>query len=281
MFSELGTIMAVLRQGLVALFVLLAGPCFALDSGTASGHYAREGARMEFSHAIAFSQDNAEGLLDNGPRVRVLLSDKDVPVSALYGIAFPPVRTMARNGEVRGVLLEFNPADRTTLQVTVLHRPAEADEFAPSISLANSEGLWKRLDASATRIGGEFEPGDAATDLAFTFSAPVFTDPVQADLRGADAQRCEQIRVLVARAEAIGRGDMAAAYALSSRQSAAQLRALPPALMKQGADSTPLMVRSLKAIQRVVVRRETAVALMSDGSWLSLVLEDGAWKAAD
>jgi hypothetical protein len=40
-------------------------------------------------------------------------------------------------------------------------------------------------------------------------------------------------------------------------------------------------VKELKTIKRVVVRRETAVALMSEGSWSSLVFEDGAWKVAD
>jgi hypothetical protein len=37
----------------------------------------------------------------------------------------------------------------------------------------------------------------------------------------------------------------------------------------------------LKAVQRVVVRAHTAVALMGEGSWSSLVLEDGGWKVAD
>jgi hypothetical protein len=273
--------MQILRWGLAVLALLWAAPGFALDAGTASGHYVRDGQSFTFAHAMALSQDNAEGLLDNGPQVRLLLSDREVPIQALYGIAFPPVRAMAREGAVRGLLLEFDPADRTSLRITVLAKPDDPSEFAPNLSLTNSEGLWKRLEASATRIAGDFQSGDADRDLAFSFSAPVFTDPVQADLKGADAQKSEQVRVLVARAEAIGRGDLPAAMALSSRKSAQALSAMPAEALREARGSMAPFIKELKAIKRVVVRRETAVALMAEGSWSSLVLEDGAWKVAD
>ena len=41
------------------------------------------------------------------------------------------------------------------------------------------------------------------------------------------------------------------------------------------------MVKELKGVKRVVVREQTAVALQGDGRWSSLILEGGAWKAAD
>jgi hypothetical protein len=273
--------MKMLRWGLAVLALLWAGPGFAIDAGTASGHYVRKGQRFEFAHAIALSQDNTEGLLDNGPQVRVLLSDREVPIQALHGVAFPPVRAMARDGEVRGLLLEFDPADRTTLRITVLAKPADPSEFAPNLSLSNSEGLWKRLEASPTRIVGDYRSTDEDRDMAFSFTAPVFTDAVQADLKGAEAQKSEQVRVLIARAEAIGRGDLPAALALSSRKSAKALSAMPAEALKEARGSMAPFVRELKTIKRVVVRRETAVALMAEGSWSSLVFEDGAWKVAD
>lgn len=273
--------MNALRWGLAALVLICAPAAHALDAGTASGHYVREGQRFEFTHAIALSQDNAEGLLDNGPQVRILLSDKDVPIQALHGIAFPPVRAMAREGAVRGLLLEFDPADRTTLRITVLAKPDDPSEFAPNLSLTNSEGLWKRLDASPTRIAGDYQSTDHDRDMAFSFSAPVFTDAVQADLNGAAAQSSEQVRVLIGRAEAIGRGDLPAALALSSKASAQALSAMPAQVLKDARGSMAPFVKELKTIKRVVIRRETAVALMSEGSWSSLVLEDGAWKVAD
>jgi hypothetical protein len=272
--------MIALRSGLVALLLFWATPSLALDPATASGHYVGDEGRIEFSHALALSQDNAEGLLDHGPQIRVLLSDKDVPVAALAGIAFPPVRAMARNGELRGLLLEFNPADRMTLSIGVLAKPDDPQQTLATLSLANTNGVWRRLDVSPTRIVGEYQPSENR-DLAFSFSAPVFTDPVTADLKGAEAQKSEQMRVLIARAEALGRGDTAAALALSSHQAAAALSAVPPEMLKQAAPSMGDLVKELKAVTRVVVRRDSAVAIMSEGGWSSLVLEDGAWKVAD
>jgi hypothetical protein len=267
-----------LTATLALLVAVCAGPAFALDPGTASGHFTRDGVRLNFSHAIALSQDNTEGLLDHGPQVRVLLSAEDVPIAALYGIVFPPVRALARQGKVHGVLLEFDPADKTQLHVTVLVPPKEPGEFAANISLSNSGGVWKKLSANATRIGGDYDAGSDA-DLAFTFSAPVFTDPVQADLKGPAAQASNQVKALLTRAQAVGRGDLPAALAVSSRDSG--LREVPPGQVKEFAKQAPAMIKQIKAIKRVVVRRETAIALMGEGSWSSLVMEDGVWKVAD
>jgi hypothetical protein len=87
--------MRALAAALAGLALVAAAPALALDPGTAAGHYNGDGAKLGFTHAIALAQDDAEGLLDHGPQVRVLLSQEDVPPAALYGIAFPPVRQMA------------------------------------------------------------------------------------------------------------------------------------------------------------------------------------------
>jgi hypothetical protein len=272
--------MIALRLWLAGLILLCAGSACALDLGAASGRYAHDNVRIEVSHAIALMQDNTEGLLDHGPQMRVLLSDRDAPIQALYGIAFPPVRAMARQGGLRGLLLEFDPADRTSLRITVLAKPDDPTEFAPSLSLSNSNGLWRRLTVDAAHVEGEFQSGDDP-GLAFSFSAPVSTDPVTADLKGAAALSSEQVRVLNARAQALGRGDLPAALALTSHQAADQLKAIPPAQLKQASASMPELIKALKGVKRVVVRKASAVAMMPDGAFMSLVFEDGGWKAAD
>jgi hypothetical protein len=164
------------------------------------------------------------------------------------------------------------------MHVTVLAKPEDPGNSLTNVSLSNSQGVFKRLDVNATRIGGDYDGGEDS-DFKFSFSAPVFTDAVQADLRGADAQKSEQLRVLIARAEAIGRGDLPAALALSSQGS--DLRGVPPDVLKQVAGQMPSLIKELKGVKRVVVRRQTAVALQGEGSWSSLVLEDGVWKVAD
>jgi hypothetical protein len=266
------------RSVLAAGLALAASSASAIDPGTAAGHYEADGLKLVFRHAIALSQDNTEGLLDGGPQMRVVLSDAEAPVSALYGLVFPRAMTLAREEKLRGVMLEFSPAAPTAMHVTVLAKPSDPGASLTNISLANTSGVFKRLDVSATRVAGDYVRGEESS-LSFSFSAPVFTDPVQADLRGPDAQKSEQVRVLLARALAVQKGDLPTALALSSQGSG--LRMVTPADLQGAGAMMAEMIRDVKAIKRVVVRRETAVALMSQGSWASFVREDGAWKVAD
>jgi hypothetical protein len=270
--------MSPLRWILAATLALAAAPALALDPGVAAGHYARDGVKIDFSHAVALFQDNTEGLLDSGPQMRVVLSDKEVPVAAVYGLVFPPVIGLARREEVRGVVLEFSPKDPTAMHVTVLAKPADPGASMTNISLSNSSGVLTRLEVSATRVSGDYDGGEDS-DFRFSFSAPVFTDAVVADLKGPAALDSEQVRALLARAQALQRGDLPAALALSSKASG--MNELTPADLKQAKAMMPQLIKEIKAIKRVVVRRETAVALMSQGGWSSLVLEDGVWKVAD
>jgi hypothetical protein len=270
--------MRALAGTIAGLAIAASGPALALDPGTASGHYNGDGAKLIFSHAIAFAQDDTEGLLDHGPQVRVLLSQEDVPIAALYGIAFPPVRKMAQAGQVHGVLLEFSPSDKTMMQVTVLSPPTEPGAFVHSLSLTKTSGLWKKVDVSATRASGDYD-GAGDPDLAFTFSAPVFIDPVQSDLKGAEAQGSEQVKLLIARAQSMARGDLAAAKAMSVKGS--MINDMPPAMLKQAAAEIPAVIKQYRAAKRVVIRKETANVILSEHSWASFVREDGVWKIAD
>ena len=272
--------MTIIRLTVAVLALFCAAQASAADLGAATGHYAKDGVRIDVSHAVALSQDNTEGLLDHGPQVRVLLSDRDIPVEALYGIAFPPVTVMARAGAVRGLLLEFDPADRTSLRITVLDKPDDPTAFNPSLSLMDSNGLWRSLTAQAASIAGDYQASDGS-DLAFSFDAPLSTDPVVADLKGAAAQSSEQVRVLIARAQALARGDLPAALALTTRQAGADLKTMSPADLEPLSASMTELIPQLKAIKRVVVRKHTAVGIMGEGGWSNLVFEDGGWKVAD
>ena len=127
---------------------------------------------------------------------------------------------------------------------------------------------------------GDFQSSDGA-DLAFTFSAPISTDPVVADLKGAAALSSEQVRVLTVRSQALARGDLPAALALTSHQAAADLKTISPAELKPLSASMGELLKALKGVTRVVVRQKSAVAIMPGGDISSLVFEDGGWKVAD
>ena len=275
-----GVTMKPIQGALAALTLLFAAPAWAADPASASGHYDRDATHIVLSHAVALDQDNTEGMLDHGPQVRVLLADREVPVDALYGIVFPPVRAMASRGEVRGLLLEFDPADRTSLHVTILDKPAQAGDLLTSLSLSDSTGLWRSLTRTPGRIAGDFQAKDGA-DVVFSFSVPLATDPVVADLKGAQAQSSDPVKALIGRATALSRGDLPAALALTARAARPDLAAIPPDELKQLSGQAAEMIAAIQAVQRVVVRQHTAAALMGEGSWSSLVFEDGGWKVAD
>jgi hypothetical protein len=259
--------------------LLAARPAWAIDPGVATGGYRGDEGAIDVTRSVALAVDNAEGFGDFNRGLRVVLSDVEVLPSALTGIAFPPVRGLARDGKLRGILLEFDPADRKTLFATVLAKP-EPGYSLGTTTLSDSEGLWTRLDASATRVSGELKP-EVSDHFRFSFSAPVFTNAVTADLSGPAAAASPPVKALIARAEAFNRGDMAAVQALSTPTAAAQMQNLPPEMLKLAKREMPGLMAKLKTPKRVVIRRETAAVMLEKGSWASVALVDGVWKAAD
>lgn len=266
----------VLAGGLV---LAAAGPALALDPGTASGRYEREEGAITFSRSTALILDNAEGFRDRPTTIRVLLADRELPSAALAGLAFPPVWAMARSGEIKGLLLEFDPTDRESLTVVVLDKP-EPGYSLPTVSISNSSGLWKRLDVSVNRVVGELAP-DASDGLAVTFNAPLFTDAVKQELKGPAAAASEPVKALIARAEALGRGDIEGAAKMSTAAAGESLRAMPAEFRKSAPRMAAEMIRGLKGAKRVLIREQTATVMVGLGEWASVVLEDGVWKPAD
>ncbi|MBS0362829.1 MAG: hypothetical protein JSR98_15745 [Proteobacteria bacterium] len=268
--------MAVRAAAFAAVLALVAGPALALDPGVASGTFKGDAGTIELRHAVALSQDNAEGLLDDGPQVRLVLSQEEVPPEALYGVVFPPVTGLARKQAVHGIMLEFAPKAPTQMHMVILAKPDDPQATLTNGSLSNSEGLFKRFQVSGGRVSGAYE----SDGMTFTFDAPLATDPVQADLKGPAAAASEPVKALIARAEAIVRGDLAGALAVSAESS--NLRNVPPDQFKQAAPMGREMLKQLKVTKRVVIREHTAVVFGAEhGSFSTLVREGGAWKVAD
>jgi hypothetical protein len=262
---------------LAALWLLVAAPALAIDPGIASGRYHGEGGEIIFSHSIALRQGNEEGLIDANRTMRVVLSDVEVLPRALQGIAFLPVEAMAKAGEWRGLLLQFDPAYRSSMLVTILAEPSEGASLA-TITLTDTTGLWKKLNVAATRIGGDID--HEADDYGFTasFSAPVFENKVTADLKGPAAQASEQVRLLIAREQAFARGDLDAAKAMTSARGRAVFDTLPPEYLAELRTAAPASIADYRRIARVVVRGESAVAILPEaGSWQSFTRDEGKW----
>ncbi|MGH8704112.1 MAG: DnaJ family domain-containing protein [Burkholderiales bacterium] len=276
---------------LLTLLVLPFAAANAIDPGTAQGTLRVDGKAVTLRHSYAHRHDNVEGLLDRPRELRILLADREVPQSALIGIAFLPATGMAREGKLQGLLLQLDPEDRSKAVVTLLY-PAPAGQ---SLMTLTTGGAFKRLEIASLRVVGEIErrderktgsPGMPALDFSLRFSAPVFHEPtVTADLKGKAAQESEQVRALRSKARAFAKGDLEAARRLSTERSNRQFDAFlaqagkqAAAIIKEGARD---MEKSVGSIRRVVVRGDRAVAIAGDNEWFTFAREGADWKLDD
>ena len=265
----------------------------AIDPGTAKGPL-KAGKDIALKHSIAYQLDNAEGLLDAPKELRIVLSDREVPPDALAGIAFPPVMQMARDGKVQGLMLRLDPADRMKVLVTLLAAPSDPRMSLTNLTLSGSQDQFRKLDIANNRVIGEIayresRAGSAdmpALDFAIQFNSPLFNDPpVTADLRGEAARKSPQAQVLREKARALGKGDFEALKKTSTeRQNKATDAFLAQAGPKAAAfarEAAAEMEKSLKTLDRVVVRGNRAVAIIGKGEWMTFVQEGGQWRSDD
>jgi hypothetical protein len=284
----------------ISCLLLLSFLCFqaarAIDPGKAKGTLKIGDETIELKEAYAHLHDNAEGLLDRPKEMRIVLCDRQVPQESLRGIVFLPVETLAKEGKVRGLLMQFDPGDQSKMVVTILNTPSRQGASLMTLSLEDTaKKLFKKLAISQTRVDGEAEhadkghsDGDGLPKISYSakFTAPVFNElPVTADLKGKAAQDSPQAKVAREKMNAMKKGDFEAVKRLSTDRSRrgidsllAQLGSHAPAMAKEIAGE---MDKSLKKIDRVVERGSNAVMITSDKAWSNYVLEGGQWKSDD
>ncbi len=283
----------------VLSFLILLFLCFqtayAIDPGRVQGTLKINNETIELKEVYSQFHDNAEGLLDRPKEVRIVLADRKVPQESLRGIAFLPVTALAKEGKVRGLLLQFDPVDLSKMIVTILRQPSREGMSLTTLSRSDSEKkLFKNLVISKTRISGETEYAEKRTAdsdeipvIAYSakFSAPLFNElPVTADLKGRAAENCPQAKVLKEKISALKKGDFDTVKRLSTLRSNARTDLL---LTRMGVDEAKTFAKeaaadmedSLKNIKRVVVRGSTAVMIFSSKQWSTFVEEDGRWKS--
>lgn len=206
-----------------AIFVVLTGlPALAIDPGTARGTLSTDGIDVPLSYAFAVVYGNEEGMLEE-PELRLLLTDREVPISVLSGPILDRLDSLARKGAVRGLVLRFDQKrlQKTSINGTVLVAPADPETSLTFFTLGSGEGV-DAFDVTETRVTGALKfsisgdtPAETLTVQA-TFSAPRFYDEVSARLEGADAAASPAAQVLVRWNDALRRLDFAELKRLSS-----------------------------------------------------------------
>lgn len=243
----------------------------AVDPGTAIGHIAREEGTLTFRYAVALRQDDAEHLLLAGPGLWVLLSDAPVEPEALMGGEFPPAVDMARDGKFKGALLQFDPAKRESLLISLL----DGQPGSSTLTLEDSKGLWKELRVENNRVSGAIEDEDGRQ---FAFDAPIYEDPMVEQLRGPAAQASPFVALLRQEADAYARGDTASALALNSERRRAMLVSLLPEAAAQVRTEAASMKAEIAKIDQIYVRANTAIAKGAGDSAWNFRREKGVWK---
>jgi hypothetical protein len=281
----------------LTFFAFCVPSAYAIDEGTAQGALAINDEKIALTHAYAHFHDNAERLLDRPKELRIVLSDREVPYESLRGIVFLPVEDMARENRVRGLLIKLDPSDQNKVVVTLLTQPSKPGLSLMTLTLSvTGQKLFKKLLLSNVRVTGEMEHADTqeggGQDLpkltyAVKFSAPLFRElPVTATFKGKAAQNSPQAKAYREKINALKKGDFEAVQRLSSeranRRDAAMLAQMDDQTKKAfAAEAAADMEQSLKLINRVVVRRESAVIIFSEKQWAPFVHEGGQWKTDD
>lgn len=294
------------RQVFAAALLLFAAftvPARAIDPGRADGTLRVNELEIPLTHAYAQMRDDAEGVLGRPRELRIAVVDREIPQASLNGLGILPISEMALAGEVRGVLLAFDPDDPDELVYTLLF-PSEEPGFS---LLANTlsrtgEPLWERFSLGEQTVSGVLHHRDEwehamgsvpSTSFELEMRAPLFHEPeITEDLRGEEALRSPFVDLLRRRAVAMRDGDLATLRALGSSQANRRVDAYL-AMPEMSEDSLLEMlggfseeqIAAVETIERVVVRGDRAVAIYAADEegvrWSSFVREGGEWKSDD
>lgn len=268
----------------LALAVLIG--CTVLAVGAAAQDAAQVDATLRFNgkalkltKVLVLQNGNEEGL-EEGPRLRIFLSDGDIPLIAAGAAGVLRAKAYAREAGINGVVILADPGGKSgAAEASLLNAPGmEPGSFAS----VTSTSAFTELKVTASRAAGSISIDDAPVALKAKFDAPLSADPVTTDLKGKAALGSAQVQALIAFREALRKGDMAgvAKYATAARQkeiSAFRAKAGEAAFreaLKQAPDGSSVT----KTIKRLVVRGTTASVVLEGGEVAELIQEAGAWK---
>lgn len=256
-----------------------AGAAAAQDAAQLDATLRFNGATLKLTKILVVQNGNEEGLQD-GPRLRIFLSDGDIPLAAAGAAGVLRAKAYAREAGINGVVILADPAGKAGgAEASLLNAPGMQPGSFASVTSTNAVTALK---VTASRASGSISIDDAPVELKAKFDAPLTADPVTSDLKGKAALSSAPVQALIGFREALRKGDVAgiAKYATAARQkeiSAFRARSGEAAFqeaLKQAPDGASVT----KTIKRLVVRGTTASVVLEGGEVAELVQEGGAWK---
>ena len=273
-----------MRFRLLLTFSLITLFSAVVFAGDITGTLTINGKTFNAPHVHALLHDNAEGILATPTQLRIVVTDREVPIESLYGLSFLPVGDMGRRGEVEGILLQFDPAKPDEVDYTVL--------TVSGIQTVTTKVSVKELKLAAGRVTGAFDFSDNSfasfpeypkVKFSFRIDTPVNSPPaVTADLKGRDALNSPQVKVVRAIADALAVGNLVALNKLTSERATVRNK---EEIARRGADAKKAyksvgaeLKKLIPGVKRVVVRGDQAVVILPEQTTFELKLEGGIWK---
>jgi len=287
-----------MKKILLAAVLIAAIPrlALAIDAGVANGLLTVGKTKIKLDHAYAH-RFNDEEKLGEGPELRILLADRDLPEMVMAGFDGPmKLDRMAREGKVRGLLVRLDPRmPKDHIQGTVLMAPRDPQASLIFFTSKGQDEL-KDLKVDNLRVSGRLDY-QSDTEKFFAdlppivcsaaFSAPLFHDePFTAKLSGRAAVQSPQAEALRSYMAALASGDLDGAQKFATEARWAELKAQEKrmgkekfrSLLKEEAPSSAELDRQ---ISRVLVRGSHAFIVIKEQGGTateSLVKENGSWK---
>jgi hypothetical protein len=237
------------------------------------------GKTLKLTKVLALQNGNEEGLED-GPRLRIFVSDGDIPIAIAGAAGVLRAKAYAREAGIAGAVIVADPAGKSRdAMVSVLNAPGLDPGSFTSVTSGNAFG---ELKVTTARVSGTISIEGDLVELKAKLDAPISADPVTADLKGKAALGSAQVQALIAFRDALRKGDMAAVakYATAGRQKeiAAFRARAGDAGFKEALAHAPDGASVTKTIKRLIVRGSTASVVLEGGAVTELVQDGGAWK---
>ena len=256
----------------------------AFGAGGITGTLTINGKTFSELHVNALLHDNAERILPSPTQMRILVTDREMPVESIYGLVFLPVGDMGRRGKVEGVLLQFDPNKPGDVDYTVLTKQG-LQTVTDKIGIAELHVGSEKVSGVFDYVDNSFASFPEYPKVSFNFriEAPIKRPPaITADLKGSEALNSPQVKALRAIADATARGNFELLHKLYSAEAAMRNK---EEIARLGAGAKTRYIRigrdlkkQIPAVKRVVVRGDWAIVILP-GQWAcTFVFEDGVWK---
>jgi len=273
--------MAVARLALVLAIAsaLFGGTAMADDAARLQATLHYNGQTLPLTKVLVLQNGNEEGLED-GPHLRIYLSDGDIPLAAAGDAGTLRAKAYARDAGINSVVILADPSGKSLAGATVLlNAPGlEPGAFAST----NGTDAFKELHLAAGRVSGAVATDGKVFTLDASFDAPLTAYPVTSDLTGKPALDSAPVKALIAYHDALLKGDMAAMARVAT---AAQVKGISEFRAQAGEKAFREAVKQegggaavAKAVKRLVVRGSTASVVLKGGEVAELTLEGDAWK---